>query len=180
MSKKTPKFDNIRVNKKKFHKSEQPIDLMSVNVDQIVISDTFKHSDESLWEKYEKLWDVIKNKLSIKFHSKPIYNQKYLKAKVREFDGVIKTNFLGNDTPKENMHYTCIDCKTIGCIMRMDNKNHPQIYLAECKYRIRKIQMYRFINTQLKSDSNSDSDSEAESKSDAELMAKLKPDSDSE
>ena len=39
MSKKTPKFDNIRVNKKEFDKSEQPIDLMSVNVDQIVISD---------------------------------------------------------------------------------------------------------------------------------------------
>ena len=76
MSKKTPKFDNIRVNKKEFHKSEQPIDLMSVNVDQIVISDKFKHRDESLWEKYEKLLDVIKNKLSIKFHSKPIYSQK--------------------------------------------------------------------------------------------------------
>ena len=53
---------------------------------------------------------MIKNKLSIKFHSKPIYDQKYLKAKVREFDGVIKTNFLGNEVPKENMHYTCIAC----------------------------------------------------------------------
>ena len=49
---------------------------------------------------------MIKNKLGIKFYSEPIYEQKYLKAKVREFDGVIKTNFLGNDTPKENMHYT--------------------------------------------------------------------------
>ena len=46
MSEKTLKFDNIRVNKKEFHKSKQPIDLMSVNVDQIVISDKFKHSDE--------------------------------------------------------------------------------------------------------------------------------------
>ena len=46
MSEKTLKFDNIRVNKKEFHKSNQPIDLMSVNVDQIVVSDKFKHSDE--------------------------------------------------------------------------------------------------------------------------------------
>ena len=46
MSEKTLKFDNIRVNKKKFHKSKQVIDLMSVKVDQIVISDKFKHSDE--------------------------------------------------------------------------------------------------------------------------------------
>ena len=46
MSEKTLKFDNIRVNKKEFHKSKQSIDLLSVNVDQIVISDKFKHSDE--------------------------------------------------------------------------------------------------------------------------------------
>ena len=43
---KTLKFNSIRLNQKEFHKSKQPIDLMSVNVDQIVISDKFKHSDE--------------------------------------------------------------------------------------------------------------------------------------
>ena len=46
MSEKTLKFNNIRVNKKEFHKSKQPIDLMPVNVDQIVIFDRFKDSDE--------------------------------------------------------------------------------------------------------------------------------------
>ena len=46
MSEKTLKFDNIRVNKKEFHKSEQPIDLDLINVDQIVVSDKFKHSDD--------------------------------------------------------------------------------------------------------------------------------------
>ena len=49
--------------------------------------------------KYEEIWDVIKNKPGIKFHSQPIYENKYLKAKVREFDGNIKTNFLGNGLP---------------------------------------------------------------------------------
>ena len=134
------------------------------------------------WEKYKKNWDVIKSKLSIKFHSKPIYDQKYLKAKVRKFDGVIKTKFLGNDTPKENMYYTSISCMTIDSVMRMDKKNQLQLYLEECKYRVKTIQMSRFISAKLESDldSKSESDSEAESKSDAELMAKLKSDSDSE
>ena len=62
----------------------------------------------------------------------------------------------------------------------MDKKNHLQVYLEECKYRINKIQMSRFINTKLKSDSESELDSEAESKPDTELMAKLTYDSDSE
>ena len=140
---------------------------MSVNVDQIVVSDEFKHNnegfkyfigyeeggiikplciilpqlsgyikyfenggknmsflikDDKVLEKYEKNWDVIKNKLNIKFHSLPVYDKTYLKANVREFDGVIKTNFLGNDAPKENMHYTCIACITIDSVMRMNKK----------------------------------------------------------
>ena len=46
MSEKRLKFDNIRVNKKEFHKSKQSIDLDLTNVDQIVVSDKFKHSDD--------------------------------------------------------------------------------------------------------------------------------------
>ena len=48
MSEKSLNFNNIRVNKKEFHKPKQPIDLMSVNVDQIVVSDKFKHNNEGL------------------------------------------------------------------------------------------------------------------------------------
>ena len=46
MSEKTLRFDNIRVNKKEFRKFKQPIDLMSVSVDQIVVSDKFKQTNE--------------------------------------------------------------------------------------------------------------------------------------
>ena len=43
-------------------------------------------------DKYNEIWDKIKGKLNIKFHSMPVYDEKYIKAKVREFDGVIKRN----------------------------------------------------------------------------------------
>ena len=46
MSEKTLKFNNIRLNKKEFHKSKEPIDLLSVDLDQTVVSDKFKHNDE--------------------------------------------------------------------------------------------------------------------------------------
>ena len=46
MSEKTLKFNNIRLNKKEFHKSKEPIDLLSVDVDQIVVSYKFKQIDE--------------------------------------------------------------------------------------------------------------------------------------
>ena len=194
---------------------------MLVNVDQTVIADKFKHSDDGfkyfigykegeivkplciilpqmsgyikyfenggknmsfaiknddVLDKYNEIWDKIKGKLNIKFHSMPVYDEKYIKAKVREFSGVNKTNFLGDEVPKENMHYTCIACITIDSVMRMEKKYHPQVYLEECKYRINKIQMSKFISTELKSDSESESESEL----DTELMAKLESNSDNE
>ena len=132
MSEKTLKFNNIRLNKKQFHKSKEPIDLMSVNVDQIVVSDKFKHNnegfkyfigyqkgeivktlciilpqmsgyikyfenkgkdmsfmmkDDEVLEKYNQIWYVIRNKLGNKFHSEPVYEEKYLKTKVRDLMG---------------------------------------------------------------------------------------------
>ena len=45
MSEKILKFDNIRVNKKEFHKSKQPIELDLVNIYQIVVSGKFKDND---------------------------------------------------------------------------------------------------------------------------------------
>ena len=135
---------------------------------------SFLIKDDEVWDKYDKIWDVIKDKLGIKFHSEPVYEYRYLKAKVREFDGVIKTNFLGNDVLQENIHHTYMACITIDSVVRVEKENFPQLYLEECKYRTKKIQMSRFINTEL------DLDSESDSESDAELIVKLKSDSDND
>ena len=122
--------------------------------------------DNNILNKYNEIWEKIKETLNIKFHIMPIYDQTYIKTKVREFDGKIKTNFLGNEIPKENMHYTCIACITIDSVMKIEKKNYPQVYLEECKYKVKKIQMSKFINAELESNSDSDSDSD-------ELVAKL-------
>ena len=123
---------------------------------------SFLIKNDEVWEKYEEIWDVVKNKLGIKFHSEPIYEKKYLKAKIRESDSEIKTNFLGNGLPKENMYYTCIACITIDSVIRMNKKNYPQVHLDESKYKIKKIQMPRFIIVELESDSDSEAEAEPE------------------
>ena len=58
-----------------------------------------------------------------------VYDEKYVKAKVKEFDGVIKTNFLGNKIPKQKQHYTCIARVTIDSVMRIEQKNYLQVFL---------------------------------------------------
>ena len=119
--------------------------------------------NNKVWERYEDIPNVIKNKVNIKFHSQPISENKYLKAKVREFDSDIKTNFLGNGLPKENTYYTCIACITTDSIVKMNKKNYPQVYLEECKYKTKKTHTPKFINTELESDTESDEETDSES-----------------
>ena len=47
---------------------------------------SFLIKDEEVGEKNEQIWDVVKNKLKTKFHSEPIYEYKYLKTKVKEYN----------------------------------------------------------------------------------------------
>ena len=69
---------------------------------------------------------------------------------------MIKTNSLGDEIPKESLHYTCIACITIDSVMEMEEKNYPQVYLEECKYKIKKTKMTKFINTELESELESE------------------------
>ena len=105
-----------------------------------------------------EIWSKIKKTLNTKFHSIPVYEEIYIKAKVREFNGVIKTNFWGDEVPKEGVNHTCIACATIDSVMRMEKKNYPQVYLEECKYKIKKIKIPEFIEFQLELDSSSHSE----------------------
>ena len=68
-------------------------------------------------EKYNEIWNKIKKTFNIKFHSMPVYDEKYIKTKIKEFNGVVKTNILGDEIPKENVHYACIACITINSVI---------------------------------------------------------------
>ena len=119
--------------------------------------------NSKMWEKHEDISDVIKNKLGIKFHSEPICENKYLKTKVREFYGNIKANVLGNNVPKENTYYTCITCITLDSVLKINKKNYPQVYLEECKYKVKQIRTPRFINIELESYLESDVEADLDS-----------------
>ena len=116
---------------------------------------SFKIKDDDVLDKYNEICDKINETLSIKFHSMPVYDEKYIKAKEREFNDMIKTNFLGDEVPKGNKHCTCIACIGIDSVMRMEKKNYLQVYL-ECKYRMKKAKMTKFIEAELKSESKSE------------------------
>ena len=58
------------------------------------------------------------------------------------------------------MHYTWTAVTTIDSVTRMEKKTYPQVYLEECKYRIKKTRMTKFIEAELESGPESESDIE--------------------
>ena len=83
---------------------------------------SFLIKDDDVLDKCNEIWGKIKEIWSIKFYSMPVYDEKYMKAKARGFNGVIKTNFLGDKIPKESMYYTCLACITIDSFSIMEKK----------------------------------------------------------
>ena len=110
---------------------------------------SFKIEEESVYLKYTEIWNKIKSMLNVRFHSQPIYDDKYIKTKVKTFNNTINTHFSGDEVPKERIHYVCISAICIDSVLRTDKKNYPQIYLEQCKYKMKKGEFLSFIDNEV-------------------------------
>ena len=75
--------------------------------------------------------------MGIEFHSQPIYDDNYIKSKIKTFSSIINTLFLGNTIRREKNHYIRIAAIFIHSVLRIDKKNYPKVYLEQCKYKIK-------------------------------------------
>ena len=120
----------------------------------------FKIEDEDMYLKHNEIWNKIKKALNTRFHSQPIYDDKYLKTKVKTFDGVINTLFSDNQIPKKRNHYICLAAICIDYILKVDKINYPRVYLEQCKYKIKRRKMVDFIDAEVDLNSDNTNDSE--------------------
>ena len=64
--------------------------------------------DDELLEKYNEIWEKVKNFIKKEFDSEPVYNEKYLKAKIKSDNGKMNTNFNNNKISKEGSQFICL------------------------------------------------------------------------
>ena len=110
---------------------------------------SFKIKEESVYLKYNEIWNKVKSILNVKFHRKPIYDDKYIKTKVKTFNNTINTLFLGDEIPKERIHYARISAICIDSVLKVDKENYPQVYLEQCKCKIKKRELVSFIDDEV-------------------------------
>ena len=110
---------------------------------------SFLIEDDSVLLKYSGIWNKIKKLLSVKFHSQPIHYGKYIKSKVKTFDETIDTLFPNNKVSKERNHYICIAAICVDSALKIKGKNHPQVYLEQCKYKEKQKSLVDFIGDEV-------------------------------
>ena len=80
----------------------------------------------------------------------------------------VNKNFQGKKVPKENASYKCLSLITLNSVIRVNKKYHPETFLEECKYVIRKNKMENLINNDLDLSSSDESDNESDHETDNE------------
>ena len=101
-----------------------------------------------------------------KFHSDPVYDNKYINTKIRSYNNDIITNFhdtdkKNNKLPERNKAYKCMSLISLDSIIKINKKYYPQTLLQECVYKLinRKVEN---IITNINLDSSSESDNESD------------------
>ena len=118
---------------------------------------SFVTDDEKIYEKYNKIWEVIRKLLKVNFAVSPVRDDKYLVAKLKIFAGINRTTFNNNSIPIEKNHYICIPATDIDSVLKIDKRAYPQAYLEHCKYKLKKRKIVNYIDDEIiDEDSNSD------------------------
>ena len=118
---------------------------------------SFVTDDEKNYEKYNEIWEVIRNLLKTDFTVNPVRDDIYLTAKLKIFDRINRTIFNNNSIPTEKNHYICIPVTDIDSVLKIDKRAYPQAYLEQCKYKLKKRNIVNYIDDEI-IDEDSDSD----------------------
>ena len=95
-------------------------------------------SGKKILEKYSGIWNKIKNLIKKEVNSEPVYNDKYIKTKIKSYSDRVYTNFQHNKIPKDNEYCVCLSVILLDFIfVNLNKEYYPQIFLEECKYAIK-------------------------------------------
>ena len=115
-----------------------------------------KEGDKILHTLYSKIWKKISSIMKVKFTTNPIYDEKFIGARLKTFGEQNNAIFTDNNDviikmPKESIRYACIPIIDLDSVYKVNydefgrTKIYPQIYLRQCKYRTKMLRFKNYI-----------------------------------
>ena len=81
-------------------------------------------NDKEILKKYSEIWDKIKSLIKKEFNSEPVYNDKYVKTKIKIYNDRVYTNFQHNKIPKDNEYFVCLSAILLDFIFVNSDKEY--------------------------------------------------------
>ena len=97
---------------------------------------SFHIDDEKLSEKYRAIWTKIEDLKYIKLNDLPVYDDRYIKAKIRTYGDKVYTNFRGLNVPEDDIECESFTVISIDSLLVHENKYYLHVYLDNCAYEI--------------------------------------------
>ena len=109
-----------------------------------------------IWKKFEKL-------LKIEFDCKPVCgnDDKYIKTKIKIYNGIVNANFQDKKIPNEKAPCKCLSIIMLDSVIRANKKYCPQTLLEQCKYAQERIKMENLLDDDLEKSESEESDSDS-------------------
>ena len=103
---------------------------------------SFRIDDKKLLEKYKAIWSKIEDLKNIKLNTLAVYDDKYIKTKIRTFVDKVCTNFHGLNVPEDDIECRYFIVISIGFLLVYENKYYLQVYLDNYEIVNKKITGY--------------------------------------
>ena len=101
----------------------------------------FRIDDEKLLEKYKTIWTKIEDIISIELNILPVYNEIYIKTKIRTYGYNVYTNFRSLNVPEDDIECESFKVISIDSLLVYESKYYLLVYLDNCAYKIENKQM---------------------------------------
>ena len=97
---------------------------------------SFHTNDEKLLEKYKAILTKIVDLKNIKLHTLPVYDDRYIKTKLKRFNDKVYTNFLGLNVPEDDIEFESFTVISIDSFLVEGKKYYLQVYLDNFVYKL--------------------------------------------
>ena len=110
---------------------------------------SFHLDDENLSEKYKDIRTKIEDLKNIELNALPVYNDRYIKAKIRTNDNKVYPNFCGSNVPEDDIEHESFRVISIDFLLVCQSKYYLKVYLDYCAHKITDKQMIHYLDENL-------------------------------
>ena len=110
---------------------------------------SFCIDDEGIFEKYKAIWTKIEDLKNVELNTLPVYDDRYIKTKIRTYSDKFCTNFRGLNVPEDDIECESFTVISIDSLLVYKSKYYLQVYLDNCAYKIANKQMTDYLGDNL-------------------------------